>query len=98
MITVCVLYNCRVRVSYTGVEWFVQKIYMISDLASATGLSRHTLNFYLKLGLIEESGRTESNYRFFDQTVVDRLHRIICLRHEGLTLQQIKALLEDDTP
>jgi DNA-binding transcriptional MerR regulator len=71
---------------------------MISDLASVTGLSRHTLNFYLKLGLIEESGRTESNYRFFDQTVVDRLHRIICLRYKGLTLQQIKALLEDDTP
>ena len=79
----------------------MQKIYMISDLASVTGLSRHTLNFYLKLGLIEESGRTESNYRFFDQGVVSRLHRlhrIICLRHKGLTLQQIKALLEDDTP
>ena len=76
----------------------MQKIFMISDLASATGLSRYTLNFYLKLGLIEESGRTESNYRFFDQTVVDRLHRIICLRHESLTLQQIKALLEGEKP
>ena len=76
----------------------MQKIFMISDLASATGLSRYTLNFYLKLGLIEESGRTESNYRFFDQTVVDRLHRIICLRNEGLTLQQIKALLEGEKP
>lgn len=76
----------------------MQKIYMISDLASATGLSRYTLNFYLKLGLIEESGRTESNYRFFDQTVVDRLQRIICLRHTGLTLQQIKTLLEGEKP
>ena len=74
----------------------MQKIYMISDLASVTGLSRYTLNFYLKLGLIEESGRTESNYRFFDQTVVDRLHHIICLRHKDLTLQQIKTLLEGD--
>ena len=71
------------------------KIYMISDLASATGMSRHTLNFYLKLGLIEESGRTESNYRFFDQTVIDRLHRIIGLREKGHSLKQIKALLED---
>jgi len=73
----------------------VPKIYMISDLASATGMSRHTLNFYLKLGLIEESGRTESNYRFFDQTVIDRLHRIIGLREKGHSLKQIKALLED---
>ena len=73
-------------------------IYMISDLAVATGLSRYTLNFYMKLGLVEESGRTESNYRFFDQAVVDRLHRIITLRHEGYTLQQIKVLLEGDKP
>jgi DNA-binding transcriptional MerR regulator len=71
---------------------------MISDLASATGLSRYTLNFYLKLGLIEESGRTESNYRFFDQTVVDRLHRIIGLRNKGIPLQQVKALLEGEKP
>jgi DNA-binding transcriptional MerR regulator len=67
---------------------------MISDLASATGLSRHTLNFYLKIGLIAESGRTGSNYRFFDQMVVDRLNCIIRLRQEGQTLNAIKALLE----
>jgi DNA-binding transcriptional MerR regulator len=67
---------------------------MISDLAAATGLSRFTLNFYMKLGLVEESGRTESNYRFFDQAVVNRLHHIINLRQEGYTLQQIKTLLE----
>ena len=71
---------------------------MISDLAATTGLSRYTLNFYIKLGLVEESGRTESNYRFFDQAVVDRLHRIITLRQEGYTLQQIKALLEGEKP
>lgn len=76
----------------------MQKIYMISDLASATGLSRHTLNFYLKIGLIEESGRTGSNYRFFDQTVVDRLNCIIRLRQEGHTLSAIKALLEGGRP
>ncbi len=74
------------------------KLYMISDLASVTGMSRHTLNFYLKLGLIEESGRTESNYRFFDQTVVDRLHHIIRLREDRHSLKQIKALLEDEKP
>jgi DNA-binding transcriptional MerR regulator len=76
----------------------VHKIYMISDLASVTGLSRHTLNFYLKIGLIEESGRTESNYRFFDTAVLDRLNQIIALRGKGHSLQQIKALLEDGKP
>ena len=74
----------------------MQKIYMISDLASVTGLSRYTLNFYLKLGLINESGRTESNYRFFDQAVVDQLHQIIRLRQAGYTLKQIKDFLEGE--
>ncbi len=73
----------------------MQTIYMISDIASVTGLSRYTLNFYLKLGLIEESGRTVSNYRVFDQTVVNRLNEIIRLREEGHTLNKIKTLLED---
>jgi DNA-binding transcriptional MerR regulator len=77
-----------------GALQLVPKIYMISDLASVTGLSRHTLNFYLKLGLIKESGRTESNYRFFDQAVVDRLHDIIRLRQAGCSLKQVQALLE----
>lgn len=76
----------------------MQTIYMISDVASVTGLSRHTLNFYLKIGLIEESGRTVSNYRFFDQSVVDRLEAIIRLRQEGHSLRAIKALLEDGVP
>ena len=76
----------------------MQTIYMISDVASVTGLSRHTLNFYLKIGLIEESGRTVSNYRFFGQSVVDRLKEIILLREEGHTLTEIKALLEDGMP
>jgi DNA-binding transcriptional MerR regulator len=71
---------------------------MISDLASITGLSRYTLNFYLKLGLIKESGRTESNYRFFDQVVVDRLQDVIRYRQAGYTLKQIKALLEGKRP
>jgi DNA-binding transcriptional MerR regulator len=56
------------------------------------------LNFYLKLGLIQESGRTESNYRFFDQAVVDRLHHIIRLRQAGCTLKQIQAHVEDERP
>ena len=68
---------------------------MISDIVSEIGLSRHTVNFYLKLGLIQESARTVSNYRLFDQSVIDRLRRIIRLRAEGKSLDDIKAILEE---
>ncbi len=76
----------------------MRNIFMISDIASATGLSRHTLNFYLNIGLIEESGRTVNNYRFFDESVVDRLKEIISLRAKGHSLHDIKTLLEDGRP
>ena len=71
-------------------------IYMISDLVSVTGLGRHTVYYYLKRGLIKETGRTwRGNYRYFDQTVVERLQKIITLRAEGLSLEDIKTRLEE---
>jgi DNA-binding transcriptional MerR regulator len=74
-------------------------IYMISDLVSVTGLGRHTVYYYLKLGLIEETGRTwRGNYRYFNQSVVERLQQIIALRAEGLSLEAIKQRLEGTAP
>jgi DNA-binding transcriptional MerR regulator len=74
-------------------------IYMTSDLVSVTGLGRHTVYYYLKLGLIKETGRTwRGNYRYFDQAVVERLQQIIALRAEGLSLDAIKQRLEETAP
>jgi DNA-binding transcriptional MerR regulator len=74
-------------------------IYMTSDLVSVTGLGRHTVYYYLKLGLIEETGRTwRGNYRYFNQSVVERLQQIIALRAEGLSLDAIKQRLEETAP
>jgi DNA-binding transcriptional MerR regulator len=74
-------------------------IYMTSDLVSVTGLGRHTIYYYLKLGLIEETGRTwRGNYRYFNQSVVERLQQIIDLRAEGLSLDAIKQRLEETVP
>ena len=74
-------------------------IYMTSDLVSVTGLGRHTVYYYLKLGLIKETGRTwRGNYRYFNQSVIERLQKIIALRAEGLSLNAIKQRLEDTTP
>ncbi|RMF08688.1 MAG: MerR family transcriptional regulator [Candidatus Neomarinimicrobiota bacterium] len=66
-------------------------MYLIGDLASKTGLSLHTLNYYLRIGLIEEVGRSETNnYRFFDDSTVDLLNRIIALRLQRVPIQEIK--------
>ncbi len=72
-------------------------IYMIGDLARITGLSKHTLNYYLNIGLIAPVGRSErSRYRYFDDSTVRKLERIIELRKSKVRIRQIKKILEEE--
>ena len=69
-------------------------IYMIGDLARLTGLSKHTLNYYLNIGLISQLGQSErSRYRYFDDSTIKRLERIIELRKQDNTIKQIENML-----
>ena len=69
-------------------------LYLMKDLSRLSGHSIHTLKFYLKLGLIQEVGRSpETRFRYFDDTTVDRLARIRALRKQRKSLHQIQTLL-----
>ena len=69
-------------------------IYLIKDLARVSGFSIYTIKFYLKLGLIEESGRfPETNFRYFDNTTLRQLSKIHQLRKEKKPLKQIRSIL-----
>jgi DNA-binding transcriptional MerR regulator len=66
----------------------------MKDLSRISGHSIYTLKFYLKLGLIQEVGRSpETRFRYFDDTTVERLARIRALRKQNKSLQQIQMLL-----
>jgi len=72
----------------------MKNIYLIRDLAQTTGHSVDTLKFYLKIELIKEISRgIETNFRFFDDSTVERLRHIRNLRKEGKSLEQIKNKL-----
>ena len=72
-------------------------MYLISNLATKTGLSKDTLNYYLKIGLIKETSRVpELKYRLFNDTVVDRITQIKTLRQKGLfSKKNTNVYLED---
>ncbi len=73
----------------------MDNIYLIKDLATITGLSIYTIKYYLKMGLIEESGRSpETNFRYFDDSTVRRLKKIRELRTQKLSLQKIRDILK----
>lgn len=67
--------------------------YTISKLARAFGLSRSTLLYYDRIGLLSPSGRTASGYRCYSESDRRRLERICNYRRAGLSLGDIRAVL-----
>ena len=66
----------------------------IGELARTTGTTAKTLRFYEDVGLLTPAGRTASGYREFTPDAVDRLDFIRRGRAAGLTLAQIRAVIE----
>ena len=70
------------------------KLYLIKDLSRLSGHSVYTLKFYLKLGLITETGRSpQTNFRYFDDSTLERVSRIRAWRREKKSLAEISRLL-----
>lgn len=69
------------------------KTYSISAIARLCSLSRSTLLYYDRLGLLCASGRTASGYRYYTEADCKRLERIRQFRDAGLTLREIQAVL-----
>jgi DNA-binding transcriptional MerR regulator len=67
--------------------------FTISEIARACGLSRSTLLYYDRIGLLRPCGRTASGYRYYTAADRTRLERVRHFREAGLTLREIRAVL-----
>lgn len=68
----------------------MRNIYLLKDLSRRSGYSTHTLKYYLRLGLLEEIGRSpETNFRYFDDSTLKRLEKIKNLRARNFSLNEI---------
>ena len=66
----------------------------IGELAEATGTTTKTLRFYEDSGLLPPPERTINGYRDYDQEAIARLDFIRRGRAAGLTLAQIREVLD----
>ena len=66
----------------------------IGELAAITRTTTKTLRFYEDSGLLPPAGRTGGGYRDYDQDAVSRLDFIRRGRAAGLTLAQIREVLQ----
>ena len=65
----------------------------ITKLARSFGLSRSTLLYYDRIGLLPPAGRTAAGYRCYTNRDRRRLERICHFRQAGLVLADIRTLL-----
>lgn len=73
------------------------KTFSISQLAKDFDLSRSTLLYYDRIGVLCASGRTPSGYRQYTEKDHKQLERICLFRSAGLSLAEIKKMLSGDS-
>ncbi len=68
--------------------------YLISEIATKTGLSTDTIRFYEKKGLIQPNFRASNQYRYYAEEALKRLIFIKRCRTLGMSLKEIEHLIK----
>jgi DNA-binding transcriptional MerR regulator len=70
--------------------------YRASEFAELTGVTVRALHHYDRLGLLRPARRTRAGYRLYADRDVARLEQIVALKFIGLSLKEIKTVLEGE--
>ena len=68
--------------------------YSIGEVSKLFNLSIHTLRYYEKEGLLPFVKRTVSGIRKFDETDIEELKIVECLKKTNMPLKDIKTFLD----
>jgi hypothetical protein len=74
-----------------------EKLYRIGDIVRSTPFSRQTIHNYTIMGLIREAQWTEGGHRLYDESVFERLSRIMELRKSKSLFEIRRILSEEDS-
>jgi len=66
----------------------------VTSLARTCNLSRSTVLYYESIGLLKRPARSPGNYRVYSEKDRERLRQICLYRDAGLTLGDIRSLLD----
>ncbi|PPC83085.1 MAG: hypothetical protein CTY31_13875 [Hyphomicrobium sp.] len=72
-----------------------QASWRIGEIAKLLGVSEKTLRHYERVGLLRPPQRTAQSYRMYDNNDVQRARHVMGLRGLGLSLEEIRSLLDD---
>ena len=65
----------------------------VNEVSKLAGVSIRTLQYYDKIGLLKPARYTESGYRLYDDTGLERLQQILLFRELEFPLKEIKEII-----
>lgn len=68
----------------------------VSDLAKQSGITPHTIRYYIRSGLLPPSKTQENNYRLFSTQAVQQVKFIYQAKRLGLAQKDIQQILATD--
>lgn len=66
----------------------------VHEVSRLAGVSIRTLQYYDKIGLLRPSEYTESGYRLYDDTDLEKLQQILLFRELEFPLKEIRRIME----
>lgn len=71
-------------------------MYTVGYLVKHFALSRSTLLYYNKIGLLIPSGRSAANYRLYTEADVKKMRQITLFKEAGLALGDTSSYKSDE--
>lgn len=69
-------------------------MFTVSELARKCGISRATILYYERQGLLMPANRSDNGYRWYGESEMERLEAIVSYRSYGIPVANISALLD----
>lgn len=71
-----------------------ERLFQIGEVAERVGLSLRTVRYWGEVDLVAPSARTTGGFRLYSEDDVERLLLVKSMKPLGLTLQEMKELLD----
>lgn len=92
--SLCYTYTGKIEAESLQMIGKVSIMMTVNEVSRLTGVSIRTLHYYDTIGLLHPSQVTESKYRLYDDTALERLQQILLFRELEFPLKEIKIILD----
>lgn len=71
-------------------------MYSIAEVVEKFDISKNTLRYYERIGLLDLIGRDSKGIRFYTDDNLDEINKIVHLRKVGASISEIRIFLSDE--